>query len=458
MDLRILGFEFKRVKQQLQAVPSSGGGWMQIIREGFAGAFQQNVVIDAPRDILAFSGVFAPVTLIAGDIGKLRVKLVAEDEDGICSEVEYGSPFWQPLRKPNHYQNRIQFWMQWILSKLLWGNTYVLKVRETSRGMVKQLYILDPARVKPLVATSGDVFYELSVDHLSGLIDTVTVPASEIIHDRWNCLWHPLVGISPLYACALSATQGRKIQNNSTTFFNNASRPSGILVAPGAISDENAAIMKARWEENYSAGNSGRTAVLGNGLKYESMSVPAQEAQLIEQLKWTVEDVARCFHMPLFKVGGDVPAGSTIEALNLMYYSDCLQALIEAAEICMDEGLEFKDSQRYYTEFDLDGLLRMDQVAQVKMLAESVKGGIRSPDEAREKLNLPPVAGGDSVYLQQQNYSTAALAKRDAKDDPFETAPKAASPARTAANDDEMQAAALANAFIKGLETDRVTA
>lgn len=439
----------------LTAVQSvGGGGWMQIIRESFAGAFSRHVTIDGPKDILAFSGVFAPLTLIAGDIAKLRVKLVEEDEDGICTELEYSSPFWAPLRKPNHYQTRIQFWAQWILSKLLWGNTYVLKVRESARGMVKQLYILDPARVKPLVATRGDVFYELEPDHLSGLIEKVRVPASEIMHDRWNCLWHPLVGVSPIYSCALSATQGRRIQNQSTVFFENASRPSGMLVAPGTIKDEDAAAMKQRWEENYGGSGTGRTAVLGNGLKYEAISAPAEESQLIEQLEWTKFDCADCFHVPRFKVGGDVPVGSTIEALNLMYYSDCLQKLIEDAEACLDEGLELKPN--YYSEFDLKGLLRMDQPAQMKMLAEGVKGGIMAPDEARAELNLKPVPGGASVYLQQQNYSLEALAKRDAKDDPFETTPKAApaapaAPARDSANDDDMDVEALADQFVKGM-------
>lgn len=455
--MRIFGFEFPRVKaQQLVAVQSVGGGWLQIIREGFAGAFSRHVTIDGPRDILAFSGVFAPLTLIAGDIAKLRVKLVEEDEDGICTEIETSSPFLAVLRKPNHYQNRIQFWWQWILSKLLWGNTYALKVRESSRGMVKALYILDPSRVKPLVATSGDVWYELSPDHLSGLIETVTVPASEIIHDRWNCLWHPLVGVSPIYACALSATHGRRIQNQSTVFFENASRPSGILVAPGTISDQDAAAYKQRWEENYGGSGTGRTAVLGNGLKYESISAPAEQSQLIEQLGWTKFDCADCFHVPRFKVGGDVPVGSTIEALNLMYYTDCLQTLIEAAELCLDQGLEVKEN--YYCEFDIDGLLRMDQSSQMKLLTDGVKG-VMAANEARKKINLKPVTGGDEVLTQQQNYSLEALAKRDAKDDPFATAPKSSpapatpTPDREAMNDDEMEAAALADLFIQGLGT-----
>ncbi|RXL37533.1 phage portal protein, partial [Citrobacter sp. AAK_AS5] len=67
------------------------------------------------------------------------------------------------------------------------------------------------------------------------------------------------------------------------------------------------------------------------------------------------------------------------------------------------------------TELDLDGLLRMDSMTQIQVLSEGVKGGLVKPNEGSGKLGLRPVAGGDQVYLQQQNYSLAALAKRDAR-------------------------------------------
>lgn len=445
--MKLFGYEIARVKQQLSAVYPTGGFW-GLIREAWGGAWAQNVVVDGQKDILAFSAVFACVTRIASDIAKMRIKLVQEDEDGICTEIKDGSPFLPVLRKPNKFQTRIKFIESWIVSKLLHGNAYALKGRD-ARGVVNRLYILDPQRVVPLVAENGDVYYQLSADHLSGLIGAVTVPAYEIIHDTMVCLWHPLVGVSPIYACGMSATQGRRIQSNSTKFFNNMSRPSGALTAPGSISPEVANRLKSEWEQNFGGSNIGRLAVLGDGLKYEAMTIPAQEAQLIEQLRWTVEDVARCFGMPIFKIGGAVPAGSSIEALNLMYYSDCLQSLIESCEAHLDEGLELKTT--YYTDFDLDGLIRMDQVAQVTMLSESVKGGIRSPNEARQKLNLGPVDGGEAVYLQQQNFSTAALAKRDASNDPFATSKPAAPPANDQAANDAQVAAELADKFIKGL-------
>ena len=84
-----------------------------------------------------------------------------------------------------------------------------------------------------------------------------------------------------------------------------------MITAPAKIDDETAKRLKQNWEENFSDGNIGRMAILGNGLSYEAMTIPAQEAQLIEQLKWTVEDVARAFHVPLFKLGGTVPIGKS---------------------------------------------------------------------------------------------------------------------------------------------------
>jgi HK97 family phage portal protein len=446
--VKVFGFEIARVKAQTLTAVNSMRGWFSLIGEAWGGAWQQNVTVDSPKDILAFSGTFAPVTLIACDVAKMRVKLVEEDDDGICTEIKTQSPFLAVLRKPNQYQNRIKFIEQWIISKLLYGNTYVLKGREKVRGVVNALYVLDAYRVTPLVAENGDVYYELSRDDLSKLNEKITVPASEIIHDRMNCLWHPLVGVSPIYACGLSATMGRKIQANSTKFFDNMSRPSGVLTAPGAISDEVAARLKKLFEENFSGNNIGRLMVGGDGLKYEPMTIPAEQAQLIEQLRWTVEDVARCFHMPLFKVGGPVPVGSTIPTLQQIYYSDCLQSLIEDLEICLDEGLELPAN--YYAECDLEGLLRMDAMTQMTMLAEGVKGSILAPDEARAKLNRKPVPGGASPMSQQQNYSLAALAKRDASDDPFATVAPARGPA---ANDAEAAAVAaqLADIYIKGI-------
>ncbi len=407
-----------------------------LIREPFTGAWQKNAEIDNREALLAFAAVYACVSRIANDIGKLRIKLVEFDSSlGIWTEVGGPSPFWPVLRKPNRYQNRIQFLIEWVVMKLTHGNAYILKQRD-ARGVVNALYVLDSRRVRPMVATDGGVYYQISSDQLAGIPNGITVPAGEVIHDRGPTLWHPLFGVSPIYACGASATQGNRIQAHGVKFFENMARPSGQLTAPGTIDEVTALRLKADFEANFSGGNLGRLFVAGDGLKYEPMSIPANDAQLIEQLRWTAEDVARAFAMPLYKIGaGPVPTSNNVEALQQQYYTDCLQVLIESIELCLDEGLALGsvEGRTLGTELDLDGLLRMDSMTQIQVLSEGVKGGLVKPNEGRGKLGLRPVAGGDQVYLQQQNYSLAALAKRDARDDPFSTTAPAAPPAAPSA-------------------------
>ncbi|MEH2508688.1 HK97 family phage portal protein [Nitrobacteraceae bacterium AZCC 1564] len=402
-------------KKALSSVSEGRGGWYPLIREAFAGAWQRNITIDR-NAVLAHHAVFSCLTLIASDISKLRVKLMKLDGDGIWSETS--SAAYSPvLRRPNNYQNRIQFWESWMLSKFGKGNTVVLKERD-ARNVVVALHVLDWTRVKPLVADDGSVFYQLDADNISGIESSVIVPAREIIHDRMNCLFHPLIGVSPIYANAMAATQGLNIQTNSIRLFENNSSPGGILTAPGEISDATAERLKTDWEENFSGKNFGRVAVLGDGLKFEKMALTAVEGQLIEQLKWTAEVVCSTFHVPPYKLGiGPMPTNNNVQALNLEYYTQALQSPIEAAELCLDEGLEM--AADIGTEFDLDGLLRMDSVTQVATLKEAVGAAIMAPNEARKKLDLKPVAGGNSPMIQEQNFSLEAIAKRDALPDPW---------------------------------------
>lgn len=410
--MQVFGLTITRTKTIPAGLTGVGsrGGWWPIIRESFSGAWQSNVEVKL-ENVLTFAALYACITLVSADIGKLRIKLVAEDEDGIENETE--SPAFSPvLRKPNRYQTRIKFLEQWVASKLIHGNTYVLKARD-NRGVVIALYVLDPTRVVPLVAPDGSVFYQLNRDDLSTVsADIVAVPAREIIHDVMVPLYHPLCGVSPISACGLAAVQGLRIQNNSAVLFGNKSQPGGILTAPGFIKDETAVRLKDTWEANFSGANMGKIAVLGDGLKYESTTMNAVDAQLIEQLRWTAENVCTAFHVPAYMVGvGPPPNYNNIEALNQQYYSQCLQNLIESIELLLDEGLELPSP--YGTELDLEQLLRMDTATKMKAATDGVKGGIYTPNEGRLMFNKPPLAGGDTVYLQEQDHSLDWLSRRD---------------------------------------------
>jgi HK97 family phage portal protein len=390
------------------------------------------------------------VTLIASDVGKVGLRLM-EPQGNVWVETK-SAAFTPVLKKPNGYQTRQQFIELWSLSKQLRGNAYILKVRD-ARQVVVEMYVLDPDRVQPLVAPDGSVFYALQEDPLSQLpVAYEAVPASEIIHDRLECPYHPLVGVSPLTAAFLPASQGLRIGNNSEGFFRNMSRPSGILTAPGKIDNETAARLQLEWSKNYSGGNLGRTAVLGSDLKYQALTVNAVDAQLVEQLKLSSEQICSAFHVPPYMIGvGPTPTYNNIQALNQQYYSQCLQKLYNAIEDLLDDGLGLW-SAGYRSEFLLDDLLRMDSTGQADFCQKLVSSGIMSPNEARARFALLPIDGGNVPFLQEQNWPITILSERETPARP----PTPPAPTEMATPDSEQKAALevghLLATFTKGLE------
>lgn len=412
---RVKGFfPSSRKDRKLPAGSSAvgGPGYSGFIREPFSGAWQKNQALATRDGMLASSAVFSCVDLISSDVAKLRLKAVRL-QDGVWQE--YSAPrFTNLLRKPNPYQTRLQFFKNWLSSKLTYGNTYILLSRN-SAGAVVQMDVLNPRYVVPLIAPDGSVFYQCTMSPLQvSPLESLVFPSRDIIHDRGITSWHPLVGMTPIAACAASATLASAISNNSAAFFSNAARPSGILSAPGAISNETATRLKAQAEQDYSGSNAGRLMVAGDGLVYSAMTMTGADAQTIEQLKWTAEDVARCFHVPGHKIGLDTGArtANSSAIYESMYYSDCLQYYLEAVEQLLDDAFAVPDSTGL--RFDVTGLMRMDETARHAANAQAVGAGYMSPNEARATIGLPPVKGGDTPYLQQQNYSLNALASRDA--------------------------------------------
>ena len=437
--MRVFGYNITRAKSPAvnltPAASRSMDTWHHLpptIREPYTGAWQNNDEITAPT-ALSYFAVYACITLIATDIGKLKLRLVTQDDNGIWTETT--NPAYSPvLRKPNRYQTIHKFIEQWISSKLTNGNAYVLKQRD-DRNVVTALYVLDPARVSVLVAPDGGVYYQLRQDDLTGVPSdlesgqSVIVPAREIIHDPMVTLFHPLIGVTPLYACGMSALQGISIQQQSEKFFRNGAYPGGLLIAPGDIKADEARRLKQVWKTEFTGQNAGNIAVLSNNLKYEGLTISAVDAQLIDQLKYTAQTVCSCYHVPpaLLDLGGDAPNVTDLEALLQKYHSQCIQSLLTNLETSLDEGLELKTP--YGTEFDIDDLIWMVTSTRVKAAADSIGAGALSPNEARRKyFGVGPAVGGDSPMIQQQNYSLAALAERDA-DKPFsKPAPAAAGP------------------------------
>jgi len=408
--MRLFGFTISREKAA-QPVMDWRRGW-RVIHEPYGGAWQKNDPLER-AEITCYPTLYACLNRIASDIGKLTYHLKEQDPNGIWRPVD--RPAYSPvLRKPNGYQTAQQFREAWMLSKLIDGNAYILKQRD-ERRVVTAMYVLDPCRVTPMVTESGRVFYRLEYSTPNNLLpdgyDQGIIPATEIIHDRINPFHHHLIGVPPLCAAALAAGKNLRILRNMATFFANNAQPGGILTAPAGLSDDDADELEKFWNANYTGENSGRIGVIGADLKFTPFAFKAADSQLVEQMRYSDEQICQPFGIPPFKVGiGAIPAGLGVDAINLLYMEDALHGHIKAMEALLSDGLGVSP---YRIDMDEAELTRMDHKGRADVEVALVNGKIKTPDEARFKFSLPPTSGGDTLWGQHQDYPLGVLRNRD---------------------------------------------
>lgn len=389
------------------------GGFGRRITEPFAGAWQMNVE-EKQCDILCYPTLYACLSRISRDIGTLPFLLQQEDSSGIWNNVD--NPAYSPvLRKPNHYQTAQQFREAWALSLLIHGNTYVLKQRD-ERNVVVKLYVLDPCRVMPMVAETGDVFYQLNYPTADNLLpntypgEQIIVPARDIIHDRLNTFHHQLIGVPPLCAAYWPVVKNLKILKNAASYFANGANPGGILTAPAGMSKEDADDVKSYWNTNFTGSNSGKVAVIGADMKFTSFAFKSSDSQLVEQLRYSDEQICQPFGVPPFIVGiGSIPAGMKVDDMMGMYERLALGPIIDGMETQLEEGLAI--SWPLGIEMDTDPLLRMDPQKRAEVWGKMGSDGLATPNEGRRRFNLRPLEGGDTVYKQMQDLPLAEAAK-----------------------------------------------
>jgi HK97 family phage portal protein len=412
--MKIFGLEIRRAEKAIHLVPTDrGGGWRRIL-EPFPGAWQMNVS-ETRTDLLCYPTLYACLNRISSDIGKLPFELKQRDANGIWTVVT-NTAYSPVLRKPNTYQTAQQFREAWSLSKLQHGNTYVLKGRD-ERGVVNRLYVLDPCMVQPLVSDSGDVFYQLNYSSAENLLpqrypgEQLIVPAREIIHDRWNCYHHQLIGVPPLCAAYWPALKNLKILRSSAEFFANNSQPGGILTAPAGMSDTDAQAVKDYWNTAYGGNNAGKVAVIGADMKFTAFAMKSADSQLVEQMRYSDEQICQPFGIKPYKIGIVMPPGGwKSDDVNVEYHGDALSQHIDAMENLLDEGLAIE--RPLGVELDLEPLWRMDEGKQADVQTKLVQGMIRKPNEARSKFNDSPTDGGDTLWGQHQDYPLGMLAHR----------------------------------------------
>src|SRR5690606_26510940 len=146
-------------------------------------------------------------------------------------------------------------------------------------------------------------------------------------------------------------------------------------------------------------------------LRFTPFSFKAADSQLVEQLRYSDEQICQPFGIPPFKIGiGSIPAGMTVDQINLLYHEDALSGHIEAMENLLDEALNLPQDWGMW--LDPEPLFRVAEVKRGENETKLVGAMLKTPDEARATSGLAPAAGGGTLWRQHQDYPLGALRDR----------------------------------------------
>ena len=403
--MNIFGFNVSRIKEKVVETGSIIKGWADLTYDWYKPNWWQ-LGQDKPSSQVALrsSAVYTCVSILAQEIARLNI--VHYENPGLKGQIErYNSSIASLLRKPNKFQNRSDFFLSVMYSLLMDGNFYGL-VTKDSRGRAVDITPLNPRGVQPYVVPgTSEIYYSISsieIEPSATFNPTEFIPQRNMIHIRCFTPTHPLIGVSPLIACMTSVAHGLSIQSDSTRFFDNGSKPSGILRTPKPLNDKQAARLRDAWKSGTTGINAGKVPVLDNDLQFQQMSLSAADAQVIEQYGMTKKDIANVYHIPLYMIGEGENQFKTAEAAQRDFITRSLGFYIEHIEAALETFFKM-DGRTECIEFDVEGgIMRPEYIERIKGLKEAVQGGMFSPNEARASEGKPAKEGGDDLFMQRQ--------------------------------------------------------
>lgn len=354
---------------------------------------------------LGLTAVLRSITLISTTAGGLPINVYQRDRgDGASQNIETPQTayLWD---RPNPEMTRQTYW-ETVIGHEVMGDAFLFVVKNRFDDPL-QLWYIEPWRVRTGRTEDGVKVYE--VDNKWALIDFAS--GGEIIHvPNWGR--SPLRGINPLKAASGALGLGISSQEYAERFFDEDEIPRGLITTDQVISEEESGRLWARWRAQVRRG----TPFLGNGAKFQTINITPEEAQLIDERRFQLAEVARIFGIPPHMLGDTERStswGTGIEEQTRGFLTFTLQAHINRFEHAINDALLKKFTTRRYVKFELGGLLRPDSLKQAQIFHILIQARVMVPNEARKLLDLPAKEGGDEFLAQGGMMPVSALLEQE---------------------------------------------
>lgn len=350
---------------------------------------------------LAYGAVLACVRVLSESVASLPCILYerVNDHGHAGKQRATAHPLYRVLHnKPNPEMSAFEFWEMALVHLLLWGNFYS-EIVVDGRGDVVQLWPIPPKRVTPTRLTNKQLVYEIELDEEKRRFD------AEWIFHVVGLRASGLKGLSVVGLARETIGLGMAAEQYGASVFGNGMVPGGVLEHPGVLGDDAYARIEKSWTVRHQGlSNAQRVAILEEGMKYNKIGIPPEDAQFLETRKFQRSEIAGMFRVPPHMIADlDRATFSNIEQQSLEFVRDSLQPWLRRIESRANGWLLLEQEQeRLFCEFLIDGLLRGDVVSRNQAYSTARQWGWMSVNEIRTRENLNPIAEGD-VYLQPMN-------------------------------------------------------
>ena len=363
------------------------------------------------RTAMQTTAVYACVRVLAEAIASLPLHTYRYTDNG--KEKALDHHLYHLLHnEPNPEMTSFVFRETLMGHLLLWGNAYAQIIRD-GRGKVMALYPLMPDKITVERTEKGELFYLYTKEGTS-----FPLRSDGVLHIP-GLGFDGLVGYSPIAMAKNAIGMAIATEEYGARFFANGANPGGVLEHPGVVKDPSK--IRESWNAVYQGSkNAHRVAVLEEGMKFQSIGIPPEQAQFLETRKFQINEIARIFRVPPHMVGDlERSSFSNIEQQSLEFVMYTLDPWVIRWEQAIQRALfSSTEKKECFVKFNVNGLLRGDYQSRMQGYAVGRQNGWLSADDIREleDMNKLPEGSGGGTYLVNGNMVDIAHAGKWAKE------------------------------------------
>ena len=349
--------------------------------------------------------VYKSVSMIANNASAVKIKVFAGD-----NQLD-SHPLISLLERPNPLQSGVEYFHSLISYLLISGNSYMIKDKDTTAPT--ELYLLRPDRIHIKTGTSMiPEAYQYKIDNkvMNSYEVNPLTGYSQVKHIK---LWNPLddfYGLSPIVASAYNIDQHNMAGLHNVALLKNGCTPSAMLKfqpkdetgASATLTDDQRAMLLQDLEARFSSStNAGRPMLLEGDFDFVQMGLSPKEMDWLELTNMSAREIALCFGVPAQLVGIADQTYANVAEARLSLYEETIIPLLQRLESDLNEYLAPLYDGDLSIKYDIDSIPAMAEKRKqiFANVSQGVQQGILTRNEARERLGLEPIDGGDSLLV-----------------------------------------------------------